>query len=201
MTGDHEHHEDHDKLDDHEVINVKSSYENENWKRSPWPCLWIISSKNSALMQSACCLFADSSSRWQSSFPRWRWKVVRRKRVNRSFQIFSEKFTWGPFHWRVSNISICLTFQHYDVRCLSPDWSLGPEVPKHQRPLIVTNSNWKHHTGLLHKKTPMNKIRVCWKKLSCTILSGGTVCQFFKLSVASHRWAALVQIENPPLPL
>ena len=40
----------------------------------------------------------------------------------------------------------------------SPDWSFSPEIGEHQRPLIVTNSNWKPHTGLLQQKSSHEKI-------------------------------------------
>ena len=93
-----------------------------------------------------------------------------------------------------------------DVHCppSSPDWSLSPEVSKHQAP-VVTNSYWKHPTVLLQEKTTHEKFWTCSislsQMLSWTTLSGGTLCQFFKLRVASQRWASLRQTENPPLPL
>ena len=49
-----------------------------------------------------------------------------------------------------------------DVHCppSSPDWSLSPEVSKHQAP-VVTNSYWKHPTVLLQEKTTHEKFWTC----------------------------------------
>ena len=47
-----------------------------------------------------------------------------------------------------------------DVQCPLPDWSLGPEVSKHERP-AVSKSYGNHPTVLLQEKAPMNKISMC----------------------------------------